>query len=293
MEMTRENKADVQKNHVTLYNGRKVSPGKRGKIFYGIYACAFLTLFILVFIIGYIITNGIPHLAPRLFEWEYNTTNVSMLPAIINTVTMVLITLLISVPLGVFTAVYLVEYTKKNNPFIKVLRLSAQTLSGIPSICYGLFGYMFFVVYLKWSYSLRGGAVTMAIMVLPLIMRTTEEALLAVNPTYREASFALGAGKTHTIYKVVLPAAREGILSGIILSIGRIMGETAALIYTAGTVTGIAKSVMAPGRTLAVHMYALTSEGLHMEEAYATACVLLVLVFVMNLFSARILNKRR
>ena len=214
-----------------------------------------------------------------------------MLPAIINTIGMTLCSLIVAVPLGICTAIYLVEYAKKGNKVVGIIRLTAETLSGIPSIVYGLFGMLFFVTYLKWGYSILAGAATLAIMVLPLIMRTTEEALLAVSDSYREASFGVGAGKLRTVFKIVLPAAMPGILSGVILAIGRIVGETAALIYTAGTVAEVSKGLLSSGRTLAIHMYALLNEGLYMEQAYATAVVLLVMVFLINALSAFIAKK--
>ena len=162
-----------------------------------------------------------------------------------------------------------------------VVRLTTETLSGIPSIVYGLFGSLFFVTYLKWSYSLAAGALTLAIMILPLVMRTTEEALKSVPDMYREGSFGLGAGKLRTVFCVVLPSAIPGILSGVILSIGRIVGETAALIYTAGSIPQIPSSIMGSGATLAVHMYNLSKEGLYTDQAYAVAVVLLLLVLVL------------
>ena len=203
-----------------------------------------------------------------------------MMPALINTVAMVLLTLLLAVPFGIGSAIYLTEYAKRDNKVVPVIRMTTETLSGIPSIVYGLFGYMAFVRAMEWGYSLLAGVITLAIMILPLIMRTTEEALLAVPDSYREGSYGLGAGRLRTIFRVVLPSAMPGILSGVILGIGRIVGETAALIYTAGTVTGVPDSVLSSGRTLAVHMYALLSEGLYTDEAYATAVVLLVLVLI-------------
>ena len=167
-----------------------------------------------------------------------------------------------------------------------IIRITAETFSGIPSIVYGLFGMLFFVSALKWGYSILAGAFTMSIMILPLIMRTTEEALKSVPDTYREGSFGLGAGKLRTIFRIVLPAAVPGIMAGVILAIGRIMGETAALMYTAGTVPKMASSPMDSGRTLAVHMYNLSSEGLYMDQAYATAVILLIVVVGMNTLSA-------
>ena len=243
---------------------------------------AVITVFILFFIIIYILAKGIPNLKPELFEFKYTSENVSMMPAIINTFTMVFMTLIIAVPVGVFSAVYLVEYAKRGNRLVKAVRLTTETLQGIPSIVFGLFGYLFFNITFGWRYYMLAGAITLAMMVLPLIMRTTEEALIAVPDSYREGSFGLGAGRLRTVFRVVLPSAIPGILSGVILAIGRIVGETAALIYTSGTVAGIPKTIMSSGRTLSVHMYTLLSEGLYTNEAYATAVVLLVLVLLIN-----------
>ena len=254
-------------------------------------AAAALTVLVLFSLVFYILIKGIPNLKPSLFEWKYTSKNASMMPAIINTITMVLMTLLIAVPFGIGSAIYLTEYAKRGNKVVPVIRMTTETLSGIPSIVYGLFGYMAFVRWLDWRYSLMAGIITLAIMILPLIMRTTEEALLAVPDSYREGSYGLGAGRLRTIFRVVLPSAMPGILSGVILGVGRIVGETAALIYTAGSVTGVPDSLMSSGRTLAVHMYALLSEGLYTDEAYATAVVLLVLVFIINRLSAYVANK--
>lgn len=252
---------------------------------------AFITIGVLVYLIGYILVTGIPNITPELFEWEYNSENVSMMPAIINTITMTLLTLLMAVPIGIFSAIYLVEYAKKGNKLVSVIRITTETLSGIPSIVYGLFGFLMFNVTFRWGYSFLSGAITLAIMILPLIIRTTEEALLAVPDSYREGSFGLGAGKLRTVFRAVLPSAVPGILAGVILAIGRIVGETAALIYTSGTVTGISENLMESGRTLSVHMYALLSEGLYMEQAYATSVVLLVLVLGINTLSGFIAKK--
>ena len=251
---------------------------------------AALTVLVLFSLVFYILIKGIPNLKPSLLEWKYTSKNASMMPAIINTITMVLMTLLIAVPFGIGSAIYLTEYAKRGNKVVPVIRMTTETLSGIPSIVYGLFGYMAFVRWLG-GYSLMAGIITLAIMILPLIMRTTEEALLAVPDSYREGSYGLGAGRLRTIFRVVLPSAMPGILSGVILGVGRIVGETAALIYTAGSVTGVPNSLMSSGRTLAVHMYALLSEGLYTDEAYATAVVLLVLVFIINRLSAYVANK--
>ncbi len=246
---------------------------------------AVVTFIVLLFLIAYILFNGVPQLKPSLFSLEYNSENVSMLPSIINTLIMTVIALAISVPLGIFTAIYLVEYAKRGNKFVTVIRLTTETLSGIPSIVYGLFGMLFFVTALKWGLSILAGAFTLSIMILPLVMRTTEEALKSVPDSFREGSFGLGAGKLRTVFRIVLPSAVPGILAGVILAVGRIVGETAALIYTSGTVADIPDSVFGSGRTLAVHMYNLSSEGLHVEESYATAVVLLIFVVGINTLS--------
>lgn len=252
---------------------------------------AIITLTVLVALLVYILAKGIPNLKPELFEWEYNTSNVSMMPAIINTVTITVLSLLFAVPAGICSAIYLVEYAKRGNKLIPIVRLTTETLSGIPSIVFGLFGYLFFDIYLDWGYSILGGALTLSIMILPLIMRTTEEALQAVPDAYREGSFGLGAGKLRTVFRVVLPSAVPGILSGVILAIGRIVGETAALLYSAGTAAQVADGLFSSGRTLAVHMYALLNEGLYMEQAYATAVILLVMVVCINALSSFIAKK--
>lgn len=252
---------------------------------------AVLSAAALVFIIVYVLVRGIPNLTPELFALTYNSDNVSCMPSIINTIVLTLLTLLIAVPFGIGAAIYLAEYAKKGNKLVKVIRTMAETLAGIPSIVYGLFGMLFFVYALNWGYSLLAGAFTLAIMVLPTIMRTTEEALLTVPDSYREGSYGLGAGKLRTIVRIILPGAMPGILAGVILSVGRIVGETAALIYTYGSATGYATGLLNSGRSLAVHMYVLTNEGLHTDQAWGTAVVLLVLVFGINTLSAFIAKK--
>lgn len=268
---------------------------RRSPISFVLYALvmlsALITVTVLGFLLGYILINGIPNLSLDQFSFVYTSENVSMMPAIINTLIMTCISLLIAVPFGIFSAIYLVEYAKKGNKLVGVVRITAETLSGIPSIVYGLFGMLFFVVSLGWGYSVLAGAFTLAIMVLPLIIRTTEEALMAVPNSYREGSFGLGAGKLTTVFKIVLPSAVPGILSGVILAIGRIVGETAALMYTAGTVAQIPDSLFGSGRTLAIHMYSLSREGLHTEQSYATAVVLLVIVIFINWISGKLAKK--
>ncbi len=247
---------------------------------------AVLSVAVIAFLVGYILVKGSPHLKPSLFAREYSSENVSLLPALINTIFITILSLLLAGPLGIFSAVYLHEYARRGNRLVKVIRMAAEVLAGIPSIVYGLFGMIFFVVTLGWGYSLLAGTCTLTIMILPLIMRTTEEALMSVPDAYREGSFGLGAGKLRTVFAIVLPAAVPGILAGIILSIGRIVGETAALIFTAGTLAKVAGGLFDSTRTLAVHMYNLSSEGLYIDQTYATAVVLLALVALINACSA-------
>ena len=256
-----------------------------------VYISAALTVGALGFLIAYILLKGVPHLSLDLFAWEYTSDNCSMMPAIINTFQMTFFALLIAVPFGIGSAIYLVEYAKRGNKLVEIVRITTETLTGIPSIVYGLFGMLFFVNKLQWRLSIMAGACTLAIMVLPVIMRTTEEALLAVPDSYREGSFGLGAGKLRTVFQIVLPSAMPGILSGVILAVGRIVGETAALIYTASTVAGVATDLFSSGRTLAIHMYCLSSEGMHIDQAYASAVVLLIVVIFINLLSSKIAKR--
>lgn len=251
----------------------------------------FITFAVLISIIAYILVNGIPYIKPSLFELKHTSENASLMPALINTLTMTLISLLIAVPLGISAAIFLVEYANRGNRLLGIIRLTTETLSGIPSIVYGLFGLLFFVDALGWGFSMMAGAFTIAIMILPLIIRTTEEALKSVPDSYREGSFGLGAGKLRTVLRIVLPSAVPGILVGIILAVGRIVGETAALMYTAGTAANVPASIMGSGRTLAVHMYTLASEGLYMNQAYATAVIILVMTVGINTISSVVARK--
>ena len=250
-----------------------------------VWLSAIITVAVMAFLIGFILIKGVGNLTPDLFALEYNSDNASLMPALINTLIITLLSLVIAVPFGIFAAIYLVEYAKKGSKLVKIIRITTETLQGIPSIIFGLFGLLFFSTALHWGYSLLSGSMTLVIMILPLIIRTTEEALLGVPDAYREASFGLGAGKLRTVFKVVLPSASPGILSGVVLATGRIVGETAALIYTAGSVAKVPESLMGSGRTLAVHMYVLSSEGLYMDQAYATAVILLLFVLVLNWIS--------
>lgn len=262
-----------------------------------VHLAAIITAAVVLFLIAYVLITGVPHIHKELFAWTWTTENQSMMPALVNTLVMTLLSLLIAVPIGVCAAIYTVEYAKRGNKLVKLVRLTAETLQGIPSIVYGIFGYVFFNVALHFGFSMLSGALTLSIMILPLILRTTEEALMAVPDSYREGSFGLGAGKLRTVFRIVLPSAMPGVLAGVILAIGRIVGESAALIYTSGSGTGNlsftkngAFSLTAPllqsTRTLSVHMYALMSEGLYTDQAHATAVILMVLVIGLNALSS-------
>lgn len=299
----------MPRGRVALTAG-EIMARSRGQRYYSwllkllVWLAAFLTAGVILLMVGYILVTGIPNLTLDLFAWKFTTDNQSMMPALVNTVVMTLLTLVLAVPVGVCAAIYMVEYAKRGNKLVKVVRLTAETLSGIPSIVYGLFGMMFFNIFLDWGYSMLAGVVTLAIMILPLILRTTEEALLSVPDSYREGSFGLGAGKLRTVFKVILPPSMPGILAGIILSIGRIVGESAALIFTSGSgkdnlmfgksgnfFADLFAPLFQSTRTLSVHMYNLMSEGLHMKEAQATAVVLLLLVIAINAGSAHLAKK--
>lgn len=252
-----------------------------------IYLLSFLGFVAGGIVIAYILINGIPNISPSLFELKYSSENVSIMPALITTFLSIVISLLVTLPIGIFTAIYLSQYAK-NKILIKSVRFATEILSSIPSIVYGLFGYLFFVDALHLGYSLIAGCLTVSIMILPTIIRTTEEAILNVNPLQAHASLALGATKIQTIFKIIIPEAINGILGGIFLSTGRIVGESAALIYTMGTVAKTPTSVFDSARTMAVHMYVLSTEGFHVKEAYATAVLLLVFVILLNFVSAKI-----
>lgn len=254
-------------------------------LFLSVCTAVLLTMLSLLFLVVYILVKGVPHLTPGLFAVRYTSENVSLLPALANTLSIIVLSLLFAVPAGTGAAVYLTEYARRGNRLVNLVGITAETLAGIPSIVYGLFGSLFFVKYLGLGLSLLSGALTLSIMILPLIMRTTEEALRGVPDSYREGSFGLGAGKLRTVFSVVLPSAVPGILSGVILGTGRIVGESAALIFTAGTVAEIATSLFSSARTLSVHMYTISGEGLYISQAYATAVVLLAVVILINALS--------
>lgn len=252
-----------------------------------------MTLAILVFIVAFVVLKGAMSFSPKMLSLNYTTENLSMGPAIITTLITVILSILLASPIGIFTAIFLVEYTRVENKLVRAIRLATETLAGIPSIVYGLFGMLFFGLKLKMGFSVISGVLTVSIMILPIIIRSTEEALKSVHPSVRQGSLALGAGKLRTIFKVVLPIAIPGILSGIILSVGRVVGETAALMYTLGTATSLPTTLKASSRTLALHMYVLSSEGKHVGEAYATGMVLLLLVLIINWSSTKLADKLR
>ena len=256
--------------------------------FFAMWLSAAVTVSILVYIVGFILVRGVPHLTPSLFSLTYTTENQSLFPALVTTLLMVGITLLIAVPFGVFTAIYLVEYASRGNKIVSTIRMTTETLAGIPSIVFGLFGYLFFANWLGWGKSILAGCFTLAIMILPIIIRTTEESLKSISDSYREGSFSLGAGRLRTVLRVTLPSAMPGIFAGIILGVGRIVGETAALIFTIGSVIKIPDTLFSQGRTLALHVLQLAGEGHYRNEAYATAVVLLVVVLGINGLSSTI-----
>ncbi len=258
---------------------------------YAVKIVTLLTVLAVCLIIGYILIMGIPQIKPEMFELEYNSDNVSFMPALFNTLIVIVMAVSCSSIFGIGAAIFLNEYTNKQNFFVRIVALATETLSGIPSIVYGLFGLLFFVYYLQWGLSLLAGVCTMAIMTFPIIMRASQEALAAVPDLYREGSFGLGAGRFRTVFKIVLPAAIPGILGGIILAIGRTVGESAALIYTAGSIAAVPETVFSSTRTLAVHMYLLASEGLHIDATYATAVLLLVFVLLINFATSAVANR--
>ena len=255
---------------------------------------AALTFGAVLWILLYTFIQGFSNFSPSLFAWEHTAKNLSMMPALINTLVIALISLAVAGLIGVFAAIFMVEYAKSNNIFVKIVRVAAETLAGIPSIVYGIFGMIFFVRLFGWGYSLLGGALTMAIMIMPLIMRTTEEALKAVPDSFREGSLALGAGKLRTVFVIILPAAMPGIISGVILGLGRVVGETMALVFTAGSTLDPAfpSGLMETGSTLTVYLYALISEGnRHIGQAWAVAVVLILLTVAINGVAELIGNK--
>jgi phosphate transport system permease protein len=253
---------------------------------------ALFTVGILVVIVCIILFKGISHLGlDFLFKYpEDMGRHGGIFPSIVGTVFLVALSILFAMPLGLGTAIYLTEYTKESR-LTTIIRFGVESLAGIPSIIYGLFGFIFFVIKLKMGWSLISGAFTLTIMILPTIIRTSEEAIKAVPRNFRIVSHSLGATKWETTLKVVLPTATPGILTGIMLSIGRAVGETAAVIFTMGSSLRLPTSLFESGRTMAVHFYILAREGISMEKAYATALVLVVSILAINIFAYYIMNR--
>jgi phosphate transport system permease protein len=257
-----------------------------------IWSAAILVLFLLFSIIIYILSKGIPHIT-----WQFLTQIPSdmgrsggILSTIVGTLSVTLVAIIVATPLGVGTAFYLTEYTREST-ITKIIRFSAESLAGIPSIVYGLFGFIFFVIYLKLGWSILSGGLTLAVMILPTIIRTSEEAIRTVPPMYREVSFSLGGTKWQTMIKVLIPSALPGIATGIILGIGRCVAETAAVILTAGSALQMPTSLFSPARTMAVHFYILASEGISLEKAFATAALLIILILLINIGANLLVNK--
>lgn len=259
-----------------------------------ILAASIVTIGVVLWVLLYTFIQGVSNFSGDLFAWEHTSKNLSMMPALINTITIAILSLLIAGVIGVFAAIFMVEYAKSTNIFVKIVRVAAETLAGIPSIVYGIFGMIVFVKGLGWNNSLLGGILTMAMMIMPLIMRTSEEALKAVPSSFREGSFALGAGKLRTIFRIILPAAVPGIVSGAILGLGRVVGETMALMYTAGATLdpSYPSGLMESGSTLTVYLYCLISEGnRYIGQAWAVAVVLIILTVLINGLAEFIGNK--
>lgn len=252
-----------------------------------------LVLASLVFIFGYILINGIPHLSWDLVFGEYSSDNPSMVFSIVTTLILVALSLLIAVPIGICSAIYLTEYARQQSKLVRAIRLCTETLAGIPSIIYGLFGALFFGTTLNLNYSILTGVFTVSIMILPIIIRSTEESIKSVPQSYREGSYGLGATKLRTVLKIVLPSAASGIFASVILSIGRIVGETAALLFTLGTVAKMPGSLLDSSRTLALHMYIATRDGgmAGRNTAFATGVILIVFVLLLNLLSSYLSKK--
>lgn len=258
---------------------------------------ALFTMGILVYILCFILIRGIPHINLTFLFGSYDSETLSAFSSIVTTLEMIVLSLVIAIPIGVFCAIYLTEYAKRGSKVVGAIKLAVETLAGIPSIIYGLFGMIFFVTILKFRTSVLSGVCTLAIMVLPLIISSSEEALKSVPDMYREGSYGVGATKLRTVFHIVLPSAIPGILSGIILAIGRIVGESAALIFTSGTNVLATPSLdlMKSQRTLAIHMYMLATEGLphHKDMAFATGAILILVVFVVNLAATALAKKLR
>lgn len=259
-----------------------------------VWISAIFTVSVLVTIVGFIFIKGTKLITPSFLFSSYSASGSSgILPMIVATLYIIILSVIIATPIGVLAAVYLQEYAKQGK-VVKLIRFATESLSGIPSIVYGLFGGIFFVVVLGFNYSLLSGALTVSIIILPVIIRTTEESLKTVPANYREASLGLGATRFQTLYKVILPSAVPGILSGLILSVGRVVGESAAILLTAGTVAQMPTGIFDSARTLTVHAYLVTKEKGNIEEACAIGVVLIVIILVLNTVAkliSKIFNK--
>ncbi len=253
---------------------------------------ALLAVAVLVFIVSYIIIQGLPVLSLDflLSSPTKMGREGGILPSIVGTVVLTLLCVVIAAPLGVGTAIFLTEYTREGT-FSKIVRFGTESLAGIPSIIFGLFGFLFFVIRLNMGWSMLSGALTLASMILPTVVRTSEEAIRTVPDVYREVSFALGASRWQTVTSVVLPSALPGMVTGIILAVGRAVGETAAVIFTAGSSLRIPRSVFDPVRTLPVHFYLLAREGISLSNAYGTAAVLVIAVLLVNMSAYLVMNR--
>lgn len=257
-----------------------------------IWSISILVIFLLLFIISFILIKGVPTLT-----WEFLTENPrdmgrsgGIFSTIVSTMFVTFLSVLIATPFGVGTAFYLTEFTNETK-ITKIIRFSAESLAAIPSIVYGLFGFIFFVIYLNLGWSVISGSLTMAVMILPTIIRTSEEAIRSVPKSYREVSYSLGGTKLQTIVGVVLPSAFPGIATGVILGIGRCVAETAAVILTAGSSLRIPNSIFSPARTMAVHFYILAREGISMDRAYGTATLLIIIILAINIGANGIINR--
>jgi phosphate transport system permease protein len=257
-----------------------------------IWTAALLVLVILFSIIIYILIKGIPMISwSFLTEIPYNMgRSGGISSSIVGTLLVTAVAVIIAAPFGIGTAIYLTEYTRESK-ITRIIRFSAESLAGIPSIVYGLFGFIFFVIYLKMGWSILSGGLTLAIMILPTIIRTTEEAIRTVPQLYREVGFSLGATKWQAVTKTVLPTALPGIVNGVILSIGRCVAETAAVMLTAGSTLRMPSSLFSPTRTMAVHFYILAREGISMDNAFGTAALLIILILLINIGFNMLVNR--
>lgn len=261
-------------------------------VFTLIWAAALLALVVLILIVGILLVRGLPSVNLEFLTGVPEDLGRSggILPTILGTVILGVVSLVIATPIGIGAALYLTEYTTENR-LTRIVRFGADSLSGVPSIVFGLFGFIFFVTYLRMGWSILAGGLTLALMVLPTIIRTTEEAVLTVPQAYRDIGYSLGATRWEMVTTTVLPNALPGIVTGVILSFGRAVSETAAVIFTAGTALNLPDSIFSPVRTMAVHFYILAVEGISLEKAYATGAVLIITVLLINVLSNFVITR--